>query len=58
LWAHLRASLPEYMLPARLLVLDEMPHLVNGKIDRKALQQRLSAAAAGTTDQRAPGSAG
>ncbi|MDK1290491.1 non-ribosomal peptide synthetase [Pseudoalteromonas umbrosa] len=29
--------LPDYMIPALIMVLDEMPHNSNGKIDRKAL---------------------
>lgn len=34
---HLRAKLPEFMLPARLLVLAELPRTGSGKIDRKAI---------------------
>ncbi|WDE09183.1 amino acid adenylation domain-containing protein [Thalassomonas viridans] len=33
----LSASLPEFMVPDRLMVLDEWPLTANGKIDRKAL---------------------
>ncbi|MGQ3076174.1 MAG: phosphopantetheine-binding protein, partial [Ferrovibrionaceae bacterium] len=33
----LRAGLPDYMLPQQIVLLDAMPLLPNGKIDRKAL---------------------
>ncbi|MGW0599376.1 non-ribosomal peptide synthetase family protein [Streptomyces sp. NPDC002776] len=32
------ASLPEYMLPSRILVLPALPHTPNGKLDTKALE--------------------
>jgi amino acid adenylation domain-containing protein len=37
LWRDLRRSLPEYMVPAGIVMLSALPLTPNGKIDRKAL---------------------
>jgi amino acid adenylation domain-containing protein len=44
---HARAALPEHMVPSAVVVLDRMPTLPNGKIDRKALAERAATAPTG-----------
>lgn len=43
--SRLAEQLPQYMVPAHMLVLDELPRKVNGKIDYSALQDLLTAPA-------------
>jgi thioesterase domain-containing protein/acyl carrier protein len=40
LWTYLQEHLPDYMLPAQLIVLDALPLNTNGKVDRHALLAR------------------
>lgn len=50
---HLRARLPEYMLPQHVMRLEALPLLPNGKIDRKALPAPQPVRAASTASTAA-----
>jgi acyl-coenzyme A synthetase/AMP-(fatty) acid ligase/thioesterase domain-containing protein/acyl carrier protein len=43
----LRAALPPYMVPSRIVALDAMPRVPNGKIDRRALADAQMSAVTG-----------
>ncbi|MGW1677378.1 non-ribosomal peptide synthetase [Saccharopolyspora sp. NPDC002376] len=40
---HARSALPQHMVPSTIVVLEQLPTLLNGKIDRKALAARTTA---------------
>ena len=39
---HLRGLLPGFMVPRKLIKLDEMPKLANGKINMQALKELMN----------------
>lgn len=50
----LATSLPQYMIPARFRVVEELPLLANGKLDRQILNNFPSVPLSSTTGARAP----
>ncbi|ODA82522.1 hypothetical protein RJ55_01029 [Drechmeria coniospora] len=51
----LRNTLPSYMLPHEIIILDEMPLSVNGKADRRALEEAMPCCKAGLGSVLVPG---
>ncbi|MFF3033367.1 non-ribosomal peptide synthetase [Streptomyces rubiginosohelvolus] len=51
---HAREALPEHMVPSAVVMLDRFPTLLNGKIDRRELEERAARLA---LDATAPGTA-
>ena len=52
----LKKQMPAYMIPAQIIALDEMPRLLSGKIDRKALRV-IETLPSNATDSDTPHSA-
>ncbi|MFE4358102.1 amino acid adenylation domain-containing protein [Kitasatospora sp. NPDC056800] len=51
---HLRENLPDYMVPAAVMVLDALPTTANGKLDRRALPAPEFRATGGGRPARGP----
>jgi len=54
LLAHLRGTLPDYMIPQHMMLLSAMPLLPNGKVDRKALPSPQASSARNDAPRVAP----
>ncbi|WGS52183.1 amino acid adenylation domain-containing protein [Paraburkholderia sp. D15] len=53
--AHLAAQLPDYMVPAQVIVIERMPLTPNGKLDRRALPAPQAVAQAAPGDEAPQG---
>jgi amino acid adenylation domain-containing protein len=51
--AQIAKALPSYMLPARWVVMDELPKNVNGKIDRRSIREHFEAEATAEPSRQA-----
>ena len=52
---HLRKTVPDYMVPSTIVLIDKLPLTDNGKIDRKALPAPNAADTVATDECQAPG---
>lgn len=55
--AHLARTLPDYMVPAQFIELEQIPVTANGKVDRKALADIAAALPPAARDRRVPSNA-